>query len=267
VIRSFLAFVGLFALLFIVGNIIFPLPVERLNPPVSTVALDRNGQQLHVCLVSNDMWCIRVNGNEISPTLKMAVLAYEDRSFYWHPGINPKAILRATIANWQAKKIVQGGSTITMQVVHLMEPRECTIFGKVIEIFRALQLELHYSKDEILTHYFNLAPYGGNIVGIGTASRCYFGEGPDRLGYGEACLLAAIPGSPNRYHPNLDPAEAKRGRDKILRILLDDGKITPRQFTVASAEPVPTRRFDLSLQAPHLADLLFKSHPYTARSL
>ena len=163
------------------------------------------------------MWCIRVNGNEISPALKTAVLAYEDRWFYRHPGINPKAIIRAAIANWQAKKIVQGGSTITMQVARLMEPKERTIFGKVIEIFRALQLELHYSKDEILTYYFNLAPYGGNIVGIGAASRFYFGKSPDRLSFGEACLLAAIPNSPNRYRPDLNSAEAKRGRDKILR--------------------------------------------------
>ncbi len=192
-IRSFLALVGLFALLFVAGNIMFPLPVEKLNPAASTVVLDRNGQLLRAYQTPDDMWCIRVNGNEISPALKTAVLAYEDRSFYRHPGINPKAIFRAAIANWQAKKIVQGGSTITMQVARLMEPKERTIFGKAIEIFRALQLELHNSKDEILTYYFNLAPYGGNIVGIGAASRFYFGKNPDRLSYGEACLLAAIP--------------------------------------------------------------------------
>jgi len=264
-IRSFLALVGLFALLFVAGNIIFPLPVEKLNPAASTVVLDRNGQLLRAYLTPDDMWCIRVNGNEVSPALKTAVLAYEDRSFYRHSGINPKAIFRAAIANWQAKKIVQGGSTITMQVARMMEPKERTIFGKVIEVLRAFQLELHYSKDEILTYYFNLAPYGGNIVGIGAASRFYFGKSPDRLSYGEACLLAAIPNSPNRYRPDLNSAEAKRGRSKILRILLDDGNITPQQFAEASAEPVPVRRFDLPFQAPHLADLLFRSYPHTER--
>ena len=264
-IRSFLALVGLFALLFVAGNIMFPLPVEKLNPAASTVVLDRNGQLLRAYLTPDDMWCIRVSGNEISPVLKTAVLAYEDRWFYRHPGINPKAIIRAAIANWQAKKIVQGGSTITMQVARLMEPKERTIFGKVIEIFRAFQLELHYSKDEILTCYFNLAPYGGNIVGIGAASHFYFGKSPDRLSYGEACLLAAIPNSPNRYRPDLNSVEAKRGRDKILRILLKDGKITPQQFAEAAAETIPVKRFDLPFQAPHLADLLFRSYPHTER--
>ena len=263
-IRSFLAFVGLFALLFVAGNIMFPLPVEKLNPVTSTVVLDRNGQQLRTYLTPDNVWCIRVNGNEISPALKTAVLAYEDRSFYHHPGVNLGAIIRAAIANWQAKKIVQGGSTITMQVAYLMEPKERTIFGKVIEIFRAFQLELHYSKDEILTYYFNLAPYGGNVVGIGAASRFYFGKSPDRLSCGEACLLAAIPDSPNCGRPDLNSTEAKRGRDKILRILLDDGKITPQQFAEAAVEPIPTKRFNLPFQAPHLADLRSGSYPHTA---
>ncbi len=257
--------VGLCALLFVATNLVFPLPVERLNPAASTVVLDRNGQLLRTYLTPDDMWRICVKGSEISPALKTAVLAYEDRLFYWHPGINPKAIIRAAIANWRAKKIVQGGSTITMQVARLMEPKERTILGKTVEIFRALQLELHYSKDEILTSYFNLAPYGGNIIGIGAASRFYFGKSPDKLSYGEACLLAAIPNSPNRYRPDLNSDEAKRGRDKILRILLDDGKITPQQFAEAAVEPVPTRRFDLPFQAPHLADLLLRTFPNTER--
>jgi penicillin-binding protein 1C len=243
----------------------FPLPVDKLNPPASTVVLDRDGRLLRAYLAPDDTWRIRVTGGEISPALKAAVLAYEDRSFYIHPGVNPKSILRAAVANLWARRIVQGGSTITMQVARLMEPKERTILGKLVEVFRALQLEVRYSKDQILTYYFNLAPYGGNLVGVGAASRFYFGKSPDCLSFGEAALLATIPNSPNRYRPDVSADEARRGRDKILQILKSQSRITGRQFAEAVAEPIPDRRFDLPFQTPHFADLLVRAHPHEKR--
>ncbi len=225
------------------------------------MSLDRNGQLLRAYLAPDQMWRIHVDGNQISPALKTTVLAYEDRAFYRHPGINPKSILRAAISNWRAGRVTQGGSTITMQVARLMEPKDRTMTGKLIEIFRALQLEVRYSKDEILTFYFNLAPYGGNIIGVGAASRFYFGKSPDKLSFGEAALLAAIPNSPNRYRPDIKASEAKPGRDKILGLLRRQSKITSAQYAEALAEYVPDRRFDMPFNAPQFADFLIKCYP------
>lgn len=260
-----LGFLLLLALLPVVANLLFPVPMGKLHPLSSTVVLDKDGQLLRAYLAPDEMWRICVTNADISPALKQVVLAYEDRWFYRHPGINPKSIIRAAIANLRAGRVVQGGSTITMQVARLMEPKERTISGKLIELFRALQLEWKYSKDEILTLYFNLAPYGGNIVGVGAASRFYFNKRPNRLSLGEASLLAAIPNSPNLYRPDLKAAVAKQGRDKVLAILLRLGEIDPTQVAEASAEPIPNRRYDLPFNAPHLSDLLVKTYPYSER--
>ncbi|MBK7093384.1 MAG: transglycosylase domain-containing protein [bacterium] len=196
---------------------LFPLPQEKLNPPSSTLLLDKDGNLLRAFLAPDEMWRLRVESDDISPLLKKATLAYEDRHFRYHPGVNPISIVRAAVANIRAGKVAQGGSTITMQVARLIEPKERTIGGKLIEVWRALQLEAHYSKDEILTYYFNLAPYGGNLVGIGAASRVYFNKPPDKLSPGEAALLAAIPNSPNRNRPDVSSSSATKARDKVLR--------------------------------------------------
>jgi penicillin-binding protein 1C len=260
-----LGFLLLLATIPIMANLLFPLPVEKLHPPSSTVVLDKDGHLLRAYLAPDEMWRIQVNSSEISPTLKRAVLAYEDHWFYYHSGINPKSILRAAIANLRAGRVVQGGSTITMQVARLMEPKARTFRNKLVEVFRALQLEWKYSKDEILTFYFNLAPYGGNIVGVGAASRIYFNKSPDRLSLGEASLLAAIPNSPNRCRPDLNAATAKQRRDKVLGIMVQRDEITLAQLAEASAEPIPRQRFDLPFTAPHYSDLLVKSNPHAER--
>ncbi|MFQ5568534.1 MAG: penicillin-binding protein 1C [Rhodothermales bacterium] len=247
--------VGLFVL-----NALFPLPLERLHPPTSTVVLDRDGALLRAFLAPDEMWRIHVEAGEISPALKRAVLSYEDRRFYWHPGIDPVSILRATWANLRAGRVEQGGSTITMQVARMMEPKPRTLANKLLEAFRAWQLEERYSKEEILTLYFNLAPYGGNIVGVGAASYFYFDKHPGQLSLGEAALLAAIPNNPNRNRPDLDAAAAEKVRGKILKLLADHGEIDAVALEEALSEPVPTRRYDLPFQAPHLAVHLAQQH-------
>ena len=135
---------------FLVLCLLFPLPKDRLHSPSSSVVLDREGNLLRAFLAPDEMWRINVTADEISPSLRMVVLAYEDRRFYLHPGVDPIAIARATWVNLRAGRVLQGGSTLTMQVARMMEPRPRTLVSKAIEAFRAGQLELWYSKEEIL---------------------------------------------------------------------------------------------------------------------
>lgn len=234
-------------------HVLFPLPVAQLHPSLSTVVVDHKDEMLRAFLAPDEMWRIPVADADVSATLRDAIVTYEDRRFYRHPGVDPLAIGRALIVNIQARSVVQGGSTLTMQVARLMQPKSRTLGNKLIEAFRALQLEWTYSKAEILDFYFNLAPYGGNIVGVGAASRFYFDKDPSQLSLGEAALLAAIPNNPNRYRPDLHPVAARQAREKVLRLLHANNRITNEALTHALTEPLPRQRFDLPFTAPHLA--------------
>ncbi|MCI0496047.1 penicillin-binding protein 1C [candidate division KSB1 bacterium] len=238
-----------------------PFPTEKLTPPPSTIVLDRNGELLRVFLSKNDMWQIPVSSDKISPRLKLAVTGYEDQYFRWHFGINPIALIRAAIINLKSGRIKQGGSTITMQVARMMEPKERTIPNKLIEIFRALQLELRYPKDEILDFYLNLAPYGGNIVGVGAASHLYFRKSPDQLSLGECALLATIPNSPNLFRPDVDFQATINAREKVLKILFARKKINRQQYEEALAEPISDRRIEVPFKIPHLSTKLAQLFP------
>ena len=202
---------------FVVANWCFPLPTEKLQPSPSTVVLDRNGEWLRAFTAPDDMWrIVEPSLAAVSPQFQTALLTYEDRWFYQHWGINPVALLSAALSNLKARKIVRGGSTITMQVARLMEPKRRTLPNKLLEMFRALQLELTYTKSEILTFYINMLPYGGNIVGTAAASRLYFNKPQSALSVGEAALLAAIPNSPERLRPDRFPERARAARTKVL---------------------------------------------------
>lgn len=248
-------------LCFLLLDFLFPLPPEKLAPPGSTIVSDRNGELMRVFLAPDDMWRIRLEGDEISDNLKRAVLAFEDRYFYWHPGINPISIVRAAYANLKSWEVTQGGSTITMQVARLLEPKERTLKSKVIEAFRALQLELKYSKEEILSLYFNNAPYGSNVVGVGAASYLYFNKSADKLSLGESALLAAIPNAPNQTRPDTKQDAAAATRAKVLDRMLNQGKISRDQYNDALAEPIPDSRYPLPFLAPHLATYLLGRYP------
>ena len=239
----------------------FPFPKEKLHPPPSTVVLSRDGELLRVSLAADEMWRIPIGKDQISSSLKKAVLSYEDRRFYWHIGIDPVGTLRAVFANLRAGKIVQGGSTITMQVARLMDPKPRTLSNKLKEMWRALQLEVRYSKDEVLSFYFNMAPYGGNIVGIGAAARVYFGKKAENLSLGEAALLAAIPNDPNGLRPDLNPQKAKAARDKIIRLMKSIGKISEKESREALSETIPGKFHRFPFEAPHLCADLFQKYP------
>jgi len=260
--KGLLAFAAALACV-LLALILVPFPVEKLSPPPSTLILDRNGEILRVFLSEDEMWRMDVGAEKISPSLKKAVLTYEDKYFRWHFGVNPIAILRSMIVNLKAGRIVQGASTISMQVARMMEPKQRTIPHKLIEIFRAMQLELRFSKNEILTCYFNMAPYGGNILGVGAACHLYFNKSPEKISLGEAALLAAIPNSPNALRPDINPEAAAIARNKVLKRLFDSGRISSSELDEALSEPLPNHRFDLPFQIPHLAAKLVELHPRT----
>ena len=261
--------------LFIIANWCFPLPKERLHPPSSPVVLDRNGEWLRAFLAADGMWRIAVShqpsaisyspegfreprAESRSPLLHQAMLTSEDRWFYYHWGVNPVSLATALYDNLTAGEVVRGGSTITMQLARLMEPKARTVPNKLYEMFRALQLELTYSKSEILTFYFNMLPYGGNIVGTAAASRFYFNKPQHLISLGEAALLAAIPNSPEHLRPDRFPENARKAREKVLNRLLARRQISEQQWREALQEPIPTKRYPLPFKAPHLARLLVK---------
>ena len=238
--------------------------LDRLFPPVldryedrSAMVLDADGQVLRAFTSSDDMWRLPATVDDVTPFYLEMLVAYEDRRFWWHPGVDPIALIRATgqlIGN--GGSAISGGSTLTMQVVRLLEPRPRTIGSKLIEMARAIQLELHYSKDEILAMYLTLAPYGGNLEGIQAASYAYFGKPADALTPGEAAMLVVLPQSPTRWRPDRDMALALAAREKVLRRAFDYGMITERQLIEALEEPLPTERLAMPFDAPHLAQSL-----------
>ena len=243
---------------FAIANWCFPLPKERLHPPSSRIVLDRNGEWLRAFLANDGMWRMSENNNTVSPLLHQAMLTAEDKWFYYHFGINPVSIATALYDNIKAGEVVRGGSTITMQLARLMEPKARNVPNKLIEMFRAIQLELAYSKSEILNFYFNMLPYGGNIVGTGAASRLYFNKPQHAISLGEATLLAAIPNSPEGLRPDKFPENARKARAKILDRLLAHRQISEQQWQEASQEPIPTKRYPLPFNAPHLSRMLVK---------
>ena len=149
----------------------------------------------------------------------------------------------------------------------MIEPKERTVTNKVTEIFRAFQIENHFSKDEILTYYLNIAPYGGNIVGSTAASLIYFNKRQKHLSLGEASLLAAIPNSPTYLRPDINPSKAKEARTKVLRRMLKRRLINIQAFQEAMNEPIPTQRYKMPFNAPHISRLLKQHHPNRDKSM
>ncbi|GAB4299859.1 MAG: penicillin-binding protein 1C [Myxococcota bacterium] len=252
-------------LLFSALDILFPLKVAEFERPSSAVVFDRNGNLLRVFLSDDDKWRIKKPLKEVSSELKRLVLLYEDRGFYRHPGVNPFSIARAAYQNISAGRIVSGGSTITMQVARMIEPRERTVAAKLIESFRALQIELNFTKDGILELYLNIAPYGGNIEGAGAAALIYFGKDARELSLGEAALLAAIPNAPSKMRPDRFPQNALRAKDKLLNILHNRGDIGEKEFKDALAEPLLLDRKQMPFLAPHITTILKNRYPESKR--
>ncbi|MAK65296.1 MAG: penicillin-binding protein 1C [Maricaulis sp.] len=219
----------------------FPPPLEAALQEVSTVVRDHDGQVLRAFPVAEGRWRLAADLDRIDPDFIAALLAYEDERFYQHPGVDPLALLRASRDSLFAGRIVSGGSTITMQLARLLEPRERTLGAKLFQMLRAVQLELRYSKREILEAYLTLAPYGGNLEGVRAASWAYFGREPDTLAIEQIALLLALPQSPEARRPDLRPEAARQARGFVLDRLVDVGLARSGASRDAALDPVPTR--------------------------
>ena len=185
------------------------------------------------------------------------LLAYEDKHFYQHPGIDPIAILRAVRLNLSAKRVVSGGSTITMQLARIARGnRERTLYEKILETGWALLLEELYSKEEILNLYASHAPFGGNVVGIETAAWRYFGRSAHELSWAESVTLAVLPNSPALIHPGRNQAQLKAKRDRLLSTLKKKGLLDETDYELACLEPLPEAPLPLPDEAPHLLERL-----------
>ncbi|MDE9494226.1 peptidoglycan glycosyltransferase PbpC [Xenorhabdus bovienii] len=247
-----IALVILFALLAAVwlADKIWPLPLH--NVKMARVVVGEDGSPLWRFADNEGIWRYPVTLEQVSPEYIQALLTYEDRWFYKHPGINPVSLLRAAWQDIRTGKIVSGGSTISMQVARLIDPHPRTFTGKFRQIWRTLQLEWHYSKDQILEMYLNRAPFGGTLQGVGAASWAYLGKPPSELSPGEAALLAVLPQAPSRLRPDRYPERAQAARDKVLQRL--------KQYNVWSAENVADIKEEnvwlAPRQVPHLAPLL-----------
>ncbi len=242
-----------------------PLPRHRLFRDSSTLVFDRDQKLMYAFTSRDGMWRIRTSLSQISPLLQKYLIRYEDRWFYWHPGVNPLALIGAFRSNISQNRVRYGGSTLTMQIARIMEPKKRTWYNKLIEIFRAFQLEQRYSKGELLEIYFNIAPYGGNIEGVAAASWLYFGKEPTQLSCGEAALLAVLPNSPTLLRPDYYPERALKARNKLLNYVYQSGVIKAKEYHEALAEEVPRSRMAWPAVAPHLCYELKRRYPEQSR--
>jgi penicillin-binding protein 1C len=243
---------------FLLLDFLFPFETQI---QYSTQITANDGTVLHAFLSKDDKWRLYANTSEITPVLRKTLIYKEDRYFYFHPGINPFAMARAAINNIFTGRRTSGASTITMQVVRLMGPERRTYANKIIESLKAVQLELHYSKEEILQMYLNLVPYGGNIEGIKAASLLYFGKGPQLLSLAEITALTIIPNRPSSLRPGTRNEALKLARNQWLNRFKEDELFEKSLIDDAIGEPLSVRRLAAPSWAPHFALRMKKDFP------
>jgi penicillin-binding protein 1C len=250
-----------FAILAIVGTFaawvvsLGPLPLAQARQ-VSTTIVDRNGKLLRAYAMADGRWRLPVDARTgVDPGYLKLLLAYEDRRFYSHAGVDPLALGRAAFQLVTRGHIVSGGSTITMQLARLMEPRrERSVYAKLRQMVRALQIERQLSKDQILDLYLALAPFGGNLEGVRAASIAYFGKEPKRLSLAESALLVALPQSPENRRLDRHPDAAHAARDRVLDRMVEDGQVAAEDAAQAKSVTVSRMRQPMPILAPHSAD-------------
>ncbi|MCX6300625.1 MAG: penicillin-binding protein 1C [Bacteroidia bacterium] len=245
------------------GVLITPVllsPYPRFRVPLSTIIEGNNGTLLGARIADDGQW--RFPGfDHVPEKFEKALLAFEDKYFYWHPGINPVSLVRALAMNIKAGKIVSGGSTITMQVARISQGnRPRTYSQKFIEILSALKLELFRSKKVILNMYAANAPFGGNIVGLEAATWRYLGKSSEDLTWAEAAALAVLPNSPSLVFPGRNQEMLKMHRDDLLKKLFEKECFDSITLILALDEPVPGEPRSLPARAPHLTDYFYMNN-------
>ncbi|WP_149713197.1 penicillin-binding protein 1C [Campylobacter concisus] len=256
---KFLKFLALFLTLmvaiFLILDQIYPLNLDALKKDEAKILLDKNGNIINMKLSSDGIW--RFHEQSFPNSLKQCVVLFEDRYFYYHFGVNFASIFRAFFHNLRSDNRI-GASTITMQVARMLEPGDRSYKNKIREIFRAFQLELHFSKDEILNLYLNLAPYGGNIEGAKAASFFYFGKELNELSYAQAALLSTIPKNPNKNR--LDRVSNINAlKNRVIKMLYKANLIDLSAFKRAQAEPFKNVRIRAVVNASDYANVAFKN--------
>src|SRR5579871_1040594 len=242
--------------LFFLLNWIFPLP-DKIE--YSVIVTDSKGEVVHAYLTKDQQWRMKTTLDEISPILQKTIIEKEDKYFYYHPGVNLVAICKAFFKNIFRMKRTSGASTITMQVAKELEPKKRTYFNKLIEVFRAFQLEMKYSKKEILQLYLNLAPYGGNIQGVKSASILYFKKNPDHLSLAEITALSVIPNRPTTLVMGKNNDEIVKERNKWLLQFAKEKVFTDKEIEDALHEPLSATRGSVPSYIPHLSLRLKKN--------
>jgi penicillin-binding protein 1C len=245
------------------GVLITPVllsPLPRFRSPLATVVEAKNGSLIGARIADDGQW--RFPGTDKVPEkFEKAILTFEDRYFYYHPGINPVAILRAAIYNVKAGRIVSGGSTITMQVSRISRGnRPRTYSGKIIEMLSAVKLELLRPKKKILLMYTGNAPFGGNTVGLEAAAWRYTGKSSSDLTWAEAAALAILPNSPSLVYPGKNQDILRRKRNDLLRRLYERGYYDSLTLVLSLDEPLLPEPVTLPSKAPHLTDYFFKKN-------
>lgn len=244
----------------------FSLPDPLFRDSVSTILLSRDQALLGARLADDEQWRFP-EIKQVPDKFKTALITFEDKRFYVHPGFDPVALLRAAYLNFKQGRVVSGGSTINMQVIRLARKNKSrTYFEKLKELILAFRLELSHNKEKILALYASHAPFGGNVVGLEAASWRYFGRSPEGLSWAESSLLAVLPNSPGMIHPGRNREALKHKRDNLLQRLHEAGNITAMELHLAKAEPLPAKPVALPRLAPHLlATLIKQSEPDTHR--
>lgn len=243
----------------------YPLPPLG-EIAVSPQVVDRDGRLLRAFATEEGRWRLPVGLDEVDPQFVRMLIAYEDKRFHDHAGVDPVAMLRAGLQFVANGRIVSGGSTLSMQLARLSDVGGGrNLSTKLTQMFRALQIERRLTKDEILERYLTLAPYGGNIEGIRAASLAWFGKEPKKLRLSEAALLVSLPQAPETRRPDRHPQAARTARDRVLQRMADAGVIEPVEVARASAASLSGDRRRLPALAPHLAEAAIRARPDETR--
>lgn len=256
-IKSFWTLLTCFVL-FLILDFIFPF---RFHIRYSQVVLDEENRVLGAFLSPDEKWRMKTELSEINEDLQKAFIAKEDQYFFYHFGINPLAVVRAIFNNLLSQKRTSGASTITMQVARLLDPKPRTYGNKILEMFRAMQLEWHYSKKEILQMYLNLVPYGGNVEGVKSASVLYFQKLPQNLSIAEITTLAIIPNRPRSLALGKDNLLIQKERNKWLKNFEKKSIFDKKEISNALQEPLNVQRNEIPRFAPHWCIRLGQKYP------
>ncbi len=253
--------VAITAAVFVAVIVLWRFPAS-LHPEYSRVVRYRDGTIMRIYITGDEKWRIHCPITRIDTNLVKATLCYEDKYFYWHRGVNVFALARALYKDVKARKVVQGGSTLSMQLARITEHRPRTVISKFIEIVRAIQFEIKLGKRSILEAYFNLAPYGGNIEGVAAASRFYFGKSPRHLSPSEIAFLVSLPRSPSKRNPrtgNLN--DIKKGRNRVLKSMFKAKLIDRKTYMrILHTQPLYYTH-SLPCEAPYAADFIKGKYP------